>query len=439
VLRPATPRDGVQQLADTEIEELIELYDKKFDPDETVFFIPASGAASRMFKDILGLLALSSEERVESEIFRKLEESRNSLPFEIPTDLDALKLPEYLIEVKEYHIFPKGLLPFHRYTDETLCAAEEHLSNLANLRENIKVNRPMNAHFTVAPSFLNRFKMVAKQEGFFDIIDTTYSFQHAETDTPAATPEGEPFIANGEWLFRPGGHGALLRNLDELEHPLVVIRNIDNIPRRENQSELNHWRKVLIGYLKQTVQKIQHAAEFIKEEKGTKAKAEITELFSLTDTASWSDSDWIDFLNRPIRVCGMVKNEGEPGGGPFWARNCFGETSLQIVEKAQLDLSNDEVIAQLNRATHFNPVDLACWTHDLDGKPFNLQEFVDEEAYFIADKSHDGRSLKALELPGLWNGSMSGWHTFFIEVPLETFNPVKTLFDLLKPAHNDKR
>ncbi len=338
-------------------------------------FVPASGAATRMFQALQADPAGDAAREVRDQLGR----------FAFAPALTDEPDPGEAI-LRRFASLPKALLPFHRYGDHSHTAFEEHLYEAQALG----VDR---IHFTVSPEHRAGFLAVA--ERCPAPVAVSYSEQKPSTDTLAGRENGQPFRdAGGRLVFRPGGHGALLENLNDLRGDLVLIKNIDNITHSRLWPEQLRWKKILLGVL-------------------LRARA----------------------ADRPTRVCGVVRNTGEPGGGPFWVRGRDGRTTPQIVESAEVDLTAPAQRAVFESATHFNPVDLACALCDAGGRPFDLRAFRDDEAVFVARKSKDGQPLLALELPGLWNGAMARWHTVFVEVPLETFNPVKTLSDLLRPAH----
>ncbi|HPR60726.1 MAG TPA: DUF4301 family protein, partial [Prolixibacteraceae bacterium] len=309
-------------------------------------------------------------------------------------------------------------------------------------------------HFTVSPEHIDGFnKLLNKvktdyQKRFGVKFDVSFSFQHPDTDTLAVDKNNQPFRdENGQLIFRPGGHGALLRNLSELDADVVFIKNIDNVVPDRLKHQTKRYKKALAGMLVSLRNKA-----FTYLEKLEKTETSIDdellksiENFVRKELCIQFEENFIDKgskinflkakLDRPIRVCGMVKNEGEPGGGPFWAKNPDGSASLQIVEKAQIDLNNPEQAQLFAQSTHFNPVDLICSIKNHKGEKYDLTKYTDPQTGFISIKSKDGAELKALELPGLWNGAMSNWNTVFVEVPAETFNPVKTINDLLRPEH----
>jgi hypothetical protein len=273
-----------------------------------------------------------------------------------------------------------------------------------------------------------------------------FSYQKPATDTLAVTPENEPFRDQyGRLLFRPGGHGALIENLDEQQADIIFIKNIDNVKVRSGLKEVSDWKEILGGYLIELQEEAFQYARLLEQNEAVdllqiqdflEGRLNVRILDSLTDkTKEEQRNELLGYLNRPIRVCGMVKNEGEPGGGPFWVKDTGGRVSLQIVESAQVNQDSESQQSIFKSATHFNPVDLVCGVRDFKGEKYKLTNFVDATQGFITEKTFEGRPLKALELPGLWNGAMAYWNTIFVEVPIATFNPVKTVNDLLKPAH----
>lgn len=338
-------------------------------------FVPASGAATRMFQALQADPDGAAAQDVRANLHR----------FAFGPQLAAEADPVGVI-LRRFAPLPKALLDFHHYGDHSRTSFEEHL------REAIRLGvRAL--HFTVSPEHRAGFEAVASRCAL--PVDVTFSEQKPSTDTLAGAPDGGPFRdEDGRLVFRPGGHGALLENLNDLGADVLLIKNIDNITHERLWAEQARWKAILLGVLQES-----RAAD------------------------------------RPTRVCGVVRNTGEPGGGPFWVRGRDGRVTRQIVESAEVDLTDPAQKQVFDAATHFNPVDLVCAVRDAEGRPWDLRRFRDDEAVFIARKSKDGAPLLALELPGLWNGAMADWHTVFVEVPLETFNPVKTLTDLLKPAH----
>ena len=352
--------------------------------------------------------------------------------------------PDYF----DYANKPKGVLPFHKYKTHIATAAEEHLHECAYYASS---NGVSNLHFTVSEAHQSQFESIIdtvksemeKESG--TVINTSYSFQNKSTDTIAVDLKNNPFRdKNDKLLFRPGGHGALIENLDNLDADIVFIKNIDNVIQNHIES-IALYKKTLAGVLVELQQKVfkylngidegnvKHLDEiidFVKNE----LNIGVNDGFSKY-TSENKISYLKELLDRPIRVCGMVKNEGEPGGGPFWVQDSKGVVSLQIVESSQVDLANAGQAKILASATHFNPVDLVCGMRNYKNEKFDLKQFVDHNSGFIVEKTQNGKPLKSYELPGLWNGAMAKWITVFVEVPLITFNPVKTVNDLLKDPH----
>ena len=350
-----------------------------------------------------------------------------------------------------YGKLPKGLLKFHKYEDGARTPVEEHLVEGA-LYAGGK-NGQVNVHFTVSPEHRPLFealvaKVAPKYEKKFGVkYSVSFSEQKASTDTVAANPDNTPFRGkDGKILFRPGGHGALIENLNDLDADVIFIKNIDNVVPDRLKGETVEYKKLIAGVLVSKQKKAFQYLELLESGKYTHAQLEEIIRF-LRDELSCRNPELKDLedaelaiylkkkLNRPMRVCGMVKNVGEPGGGPFLAYNQDGTISLQILESSQIDKNNAEYLQMFQNGTHFNPVDLVCAVKDYKGNKFDLTKYVDHQTGFISSKSKDGKELKALELPGLWNGAMSDWNTIFVEVSLGTFNPVKTVNDLLRPQH----
>ncbi|MDE7152345.1 MAG: DUF4301 family protein, partial [Candidatus Amulumruptor sp.] len=347
-----------------------------------------------------------------------------------------------------YGQLPKGLLKFHGYGATSRTPLEEHLMEGAQTASD--ANGVVRLHFTVSANHVDLFKaeiaraVPTMEQTTGKKFEISLSIQQPRTDTVAANPDGTPFtVEEGKLLFRPGGHGALIATLSEQSEALVFVKNIDNVVPDSRRESTIRYKKILAGYLMELRDKVCDYRRSIATGVADEGKLEeietfMTKAFSLSVPASVkADRDkraaWInDRLNRPMRVCGMVRNEGEPGGGPFVIADPDGSTSLQILESHQIGAQYQALAA---KATHFNPVDLVCYIRDTDGKPFDLAKYVDPTTGFISSKSYAGRELRALELPGLWNGAMACWLTAFVEVPASTFNPVKTVNDLLRPAH----
>ena len=435
---------------------------------KVVKFVPASGAASRMFKNMFEFLGADYD--VPTTDFEK-KFFNNIKNFAFYSDLDAacvknngkgidILLPEgnykavvaNLLESAglNYGALPKGLLKFHKYEDGVRTPLEEHLVEGALYAAG--KSGEVNVHFTVSTEHRELFaklveEKVAQYAAKYGIkYNISFSEQKPSTDTVAADMENKPFRDNGKLLFRPGGHGALIENLNDLDADIVFIKNIDNVVPDRLKADTVTYKKLLAGVLV-TLQK--QAFEYLQLlDSGNYRHDELENIIRFVqqqlhcrkdDIKDMEDADLVIYLrkklNRPMRVCGMVKNVGEPGGGPFLAYNPDGTVSLQILESSQIDMNDPEKKAMLEKGTHFNPVDLVCAVRDYKGNKFNLVNYVDKATGFISYKSKGGKELKALELPGLWNGSMSDWNTVFVEVPLSTFNPVKTVNDLLREQH----
>ena len=345
---------------------------------------------------------------------------------------------------------PKGILPFHQYESYTATAIEEHLNECLFYAS---TKNKSNLHFTVSEEHQNSFENIInevkpKLENISNVkIDVKYSYQNKSTDVIAVDSEGNPFRdENNEILFRPGGHGALIENLNNLNADIIFIKNIDNVIqnhidvialyKKALAGILIQYQEVIFKFMKklnsETISndEIVEVVDYIKSKLNISIKPDFVKY-----TKESKVEHLITILNRPIRVCGMVKNEGEPGGGPFWVIDKKGKTFLQIIESSQIDTKDENQIKIFESSTHFNPVDLVCGIKDYNGQKFDLAKYIDANSGFVVEKNKNGKPYKAFELPGLWNGAMAKWMTVFVEVPLITFNPVKTVNDLLKPAH----
>ena len=457
LIRPAIAGDGITIIREQEMNRWTSSADEAADAGRVTKFVPASGAATRMFRGLTSALDPSESPGEEvGRFFRELDrfpffESLQSIgedrgiPVVDATTPDEQREVLRLLLTDEglgYAALAKGLVLFHRYEHEARNAFEEQIREGVRFASDRRVVR---SHFTVPERDLHRFSIEAARhaERIFDQLDiaseTTFSIQHPSTDTIAATTEGGPFRDDeGNLLFRPGGHGALLRNLDEIGGDFVFIKNIDNIRPEPFHEEIARWYRVLIGYLAELERRTFHALRSLDEDPslGLELVAELSRPW----TGEPGDQEGIrrhvsGALNRPIRVCAAVRNEGEPGGAPFWVRDRDGGESLQIVESSQVDSTDADQMEVFRSSTHFNPVAIACSVRDRNGHPYELGKFVDHEAAIVTRKSHHGRDLFALEHPGLWNGSMAGWISIFVELPAFTFAPVKTVFDLLRPEH----
>ncbi|MBR5062252.1 MAG: DUF4301 family protein [Prevotella sp.] len=450
-------------------EEYIKAWeDYKASGRKIVKFVPASGAASRMFKNMFAFVDAPYDEPTtdfEKEYFDNIkkfafrealcDQCKKNEGKDIKTLLEegnykAIARNMLAKDGLNYGNLPKGLLLFHNYDDGPRTPMEEHLVEAALYASS---NGEANVHFTVSHDHIELFKQkVAESAGKYAErygvkFNISFSEQKPSTDTIAANPDNTPFRdEDGSLLFRPGGHGALIQNLNDIDADVVFIKNIDNVVPDRLKDDTVEYKQVIAGIL---VELQQRAFNYLRLlDTGMYSHAQLEEIIRFLkrelccirpDVKELEDGDLVIYLrqklNRPMRVCGVVKNVGEPGGGPFLTYNQDGTISLQILESSQIDKSNKEYMKMFTEGTHFNPVDLVCAIKDYQGNAFNLPDFVDPSTGFISSKSKGGRELKALELPGLWNGAMSDWNTVFVEVPLSTFNPVKTVNDLLRPQH----
>ena len=467
---PAIVGNGIMALDDRQRDEYVKVWDDYVASGAKVIkMVPASGAASRMFK---ALFKFADGESLtpDNDFIREFADGIHNFAFFNELDatcrrlygkgiddlfaegrhrdvVRALIMPEGM----NYGQLPKALLSFHLSGDAARTPVEEHLAEGAQYAAGS--DGTVHVHFTVSPEHIPLVEakvkeaepVLAKKYGVK--FDVTTSVQKHSTDTPALGPDGEPFRNDdGTLLFRPGGHGALIENLGELEADIVFLKNIDNVVPDSRRELTIEYKKVLGGVLVKNARMIAHYLGELRT--GMPSRPELNNMLDYLrstlcvtgdDAAHWEDLELADYLygkfDRPLRVCGMVRNEGEPGGGPYLAVSPDGTVQPQILESTQIDVSKPEEKAMMEHATHFNPVDLVCAFRNPEGKYYDLTEFVDPETGFVSSKSVKGIDLKALELPGLWNGAMSDWNTIFVEVPAATFNPVKTVNDLLRPAH----
>lgn len=460
---------GIMSPTENEMNKYLSMWDTYLTGcHKIVKFVPASGAASRMFKNLYLFLDADYDKpttEFEKEFFENIKkfafkkELCNACKTNDGKCVTCLmdngeykKIVENLLEEKglNYGHLPKGLLLFHSYEEGPRTPMEEHLVEAAMYAQS---EGQANVHFTVSHEHLELFKKkVAEKidmyaEKFGVKYNISFSEQKANTDTIAANPDNTPFRnEDGSLLFRPGGHGALIENLNDIDADVIFIKNIDNVVPDRLKGETVKYKKLLAGIL---VDLQTRAFNYLKLlDTGNYTHAQLEEIIRFlqrdlccrrNDIKELEDAELVIYLhnklNRPMRVCGMVKNVGEPGGGPFLCYNQDGTISLQILESSQIDKSNEKYVQMFKEGTHFNPVDLVCATKDYKGNTFHLPDYVDRSTGFISSKSKNGRELKALELPGLWNGAMSDWNTVFVEVPIETFNPVKTVNDLLREQH----
>ncbi|MEA1785648.1 DUF4301 family protein [Arenibacter sp. GZD96] len=471
--RPAKVKDGILKFSELEEKELIRSFEDAMEDLSLLKFVPASGAASRMFKALFTFLESYNPtnetlvdylERTHNNELKRFFEQRTKLAFykEVlhriqgrasTQDEEAYYFVQEMLSDTglNYGFYPKGLLPFHDYGSYTATPFEEHLKEGSAYAA---VHGEAHLHFTISEQHETMFKTTYKainervSKATKTIFHVGYSYQKKATDTIAVDMSNIPFRdQEGALVFRPGGHGALIENLNEQEADIIFIKNIDNVVVPRNAEEVVRSKKILAGLL---VKVQQQAFDFARKLDGEELSiSELTEIkyfleatLNVRFSNNFTDKSFEeqiallkDKINRPIRICGMVKNEGEPGGGPFWIVDGNGHHSLQIVESAQIDSTQEKQSEIFNDSTHFNPVDLVCGVRKYKGEKFDLLKYVDHAQGFITQKTQEGKDLKALELPGLWNGAMAFWNTIFVEVPLVTFNPVKTVNDLLKPTH----
>ena len=459
---PATPQKGISVLTEKEADEAVRYYESAH-VDGKCKFVPASGAASRMFKDLFAGLDSLKEGKglAEGSPARRFVENIEKFAFYDKAIYgEASSTDGYMETVLEktlkeeplgYGSKPKGVIKFHRYADEVRTAFEEHLVEAQEYMRN--ADGTANIVVTISPEHEHLFRAVfdsvkEKYEKRFGVrYNVVFTYQDKATDTVAVDVNNNPFRTETDsLLFRPAGHGALIENLNEIDADVVFIKNIDNVVPRRLRDITVEYKQVIGGILIEVQRQI---AEYVKMlESGNYTMEQVREVVSFMhnvlctrydETKKLEDSELVVYLlkklHRPIRVCGVVKNDGEPGGGPYIAYNSDGTSSPQIMESAQFDKSKPEAVAMIKNGSHFNPVDLVCYIKDVDGAHFDLKKYVDPDTGLISEKSKSGVTIKALELPGLWNGSMSDWNTVFVEVPIETFNPVKTVNDLLRPQH----
>ena len=481
IVKPCTIGDGIIQIRQNEYKELITISEMISKAGEVIKFVPASGAASRMFQKLQSVLNRSDNFSLD-EIKKKAKDYKefqsvyefliSISKFAFYDDLKTvLNVDDAEIErtINEspaeilkavlhdtglnYSSKPKGAIKFHRYYEGSRTAFEEQIYEAFNYA--VDKDNSVNIHFTISKEHTELFIKIIEQLKLklskTEIkINVTHSYQKKSTDTIAVDRNNNIlFDKSGNIVLRPGGHGALIENLNELKADMVVIKNIDNLSVESSSAETILFKKLLIGYLIKIREKVfQYLIQFEKENLNNEEINEI--LLFAKERLNVIQSEKFDELNlkqkreklykqlnRPIRICGMVRNEGEPGGGPFWVKSEDGSLSLQIVEQAQVNMNDENQKIIFLQSTHFNPVDLACNVKDYKGKNFDLHDFVDHDSCIITKKSKDGVELKALELPGLWNGGMAHWITIFVEVPIGTFNPVKEINDLLRKDHQN--
>ncbi len=439
LVAPCVVGNGILQLPD----ETIEFYKNTFEnfTQRIGFFIPASGSGSRMFQFLQDFLVEPTDENrsLVERFFNKIDSFAffNHLPKEIQTNLqnktqDIHEFITYLLSEKglNYAQLPKGLIPFHEYEGFDLNPFQEQILQISKLAIQSVV------HFTIQAEYESEIKASIQNFVHGNAINVVFSEQDTATNSIAFTNDGGVLIDDsGKMLTRPAGHGALLSQLNSFDEEVVIVKNIDNVQHQEYALTSIDTMKVLGGFLKQFKQEAKHLSEnvTIKQFIAFNEKYHLldeSELLTINDTAQI-----LLLLNRPIRVCGMVKNEGQPGGGPFWVKS-NGVVSKQIVEKSQISLKGEQyhLMAQ---SSHFNPVMIALSTKDLSGNKIDLLNFKDDNNFFIVHKKQNGVPIRFMELPGLWNGGMAFWNTIFVEIPSDAFSPVKSVMDLLEKEHHN--
>ena len=480
LVRPCILGDGIENI-DAELENYVGLYETEAASKKVIKFVPASGAASRMFKELLSVNGrgedvdkdtLTRAGDSDSRAFLRFISNIENFAFydELKTIIakDGLNIDQLLKEgtykgIAKYTLgqkglnysnLPKGIIQFHKYGEKSRTAFEEHLVEASVYsKDGEGISR---VHFTVSPEHLEKVnELLDRESGEYEKdgvkFEISYSIQKPSTDTIAVDMENRPFLDDeGDVVLRPGGHGALIENLNDLDCDIAFIKNIDNVVPDRLKVETYLYKKALGGYLLNLQSMVfgylkkldtgQSDNGFL--ESLTKFLNKVLEIELPSDFGDLSIDEKLGYLraklDRPLRVCGVVKNAGEPGGGPFWVRGSEGNLTKQIVESSQVDMNSQNQKSVWESSTHFNPVDLVCGLRNYNGDLFDLRTYVDPDMGFISHKSKDGRNLKALELPGLWNGAMADWTTLFVEVPLITFNPVKTIFDLLRSEHQSE-
>ena len=441
VVRAASGGDGVRQLSEDELRNAEKLYMSRTKEIKTIKFVPASGAATRMFKELFEYVNDNKRTPGIDKLITNLEkfaffaELAKYLKPQID-DQDVVR--NIIIDGLGYGSKPKGLVTFHAYKEGARKPVEEHLVEAALYASD---GERATIHFTVSPEHKAGFLALLEErqshyEKKYGIkYDVSFSEQSPATDTIAVNPDNTPFRnEDGTLLFRPAGHGALIDNLDKLDADIIFVKNIDNVTTDERKPDTIKYKRVLAGELLRLQERSFELLRALErgEDKYTEAKAFLCNDLCCKLPEDASRELIRESLDRPIRVCGMVKNEGEPGGGPFWVKDTQGREQLQIAESSQIA---KEDMHLMKEATHFNPVDLVCGVKRYDGTKYNLKLYTDPKTGFISSKSAGGRELRAQELPGLWNGAMANWNTIFVEVPISTFSPVKVVQDLLRPEH----
>ena len=441
VVSAASPADGIVVLTPEQAAEYAVKYEGRDASVTVAKFVPASGAATRMFKELFEFVNEDKRGKGIDTLLQNIEKfafyPELKAVVEDFTDEKAV-VSAIIKQGLGYGSLPKGLVTFHAYENGARKAVEEHLVEGALYGAADGIVR---LHFTVSPEHEAAFRALldertAKYEALFGVkYDISFSQQKSSTDTIAVNPDNTPFRTDdGSLLFRPAGHGALLENLNEIEASVIFVKNIDNVTTDALRADTVLYKKALAGLLLELQQQTFDWLKALKE-----GSADIAALAAFVENKlcvklpeNYDVALLEKLLARPIRVCGMVRNEGEPGGGPFWVANADGTQTLQIAESSQISAEDMHLMKD---ATHFNPVDLVCGVYAADGTKYDLRNYTDPATGFISSKSSGGRDLRAQELPGLWNGAMALWSTIFVDVPISTFSPVKVVQDLLRPQH----
>ncbi len=436
IVSAAVTGDGILQISDT---KYAEFYDNDKNRYKIEKFVPASGAATRMFKDLFKFLNTGTANKTTQTVLDNLTKFAfyNDLKQILPQNATSQDIIRCIIDKSglNYGNLPKGLLKFHNNNENGITAVAEHLCEGAQYAES---NGIVNIHFTVSPEHISGFselldKIVPQYESDFGVkYHISLSTQKPETDTIAVNIDNTPFRdTDNNLLFRPAGHGALIENLNDIDSDIIFIKNIDNVCTTDTRNDTILYKKILAGIAIQIQQQIFKYINDIDS-----ANANISEIKDYISNnlgiRNFATTETRNILNRPLRICGMIKNTGAPGGGPFWTKNSDGSESLQIIEPGQIAPESASI---LHQGQYFNPVDLVCMTRDYMGNKFDLTQYIDKSTGFISTKSKNGRDLRAMERPGLWNGAMSKWNTIFVEVPTTTFTPAKVVTDLLNNGH----
>ena len=454
----ATIGDGIIQVDENDKNNFIKLYQNKQHNINIYKFTPASGLASRMFKGLSEFYNTKTSNPMSQYFFNNL----HKFPFYKDIIIEFHKVYPEIKKLDNlthkllflnfilgedglnYQKTPKGLIKFHQYDIDNKSALEEQIDE--GYLYAVDKNKSVNIHFTVSPCFLEEFKKQTKayiEHNYANAdvaFNISFSIQKPSTDTIALNYDNTPYKdSKNNYLFRAGGHGALIENLNDLDTDLIFIKNIDNVSHQNHMKQTIQHKQMLAGKLLDIQEKIHYYLQLIKNNPEKVNKQEICDFlienFFINHTDDCNLEKIYAYLNRPIRICGMIRNQGDAGGGPFWIQESNDQISLQIIEGAQIDKTDKSQLEILHKSTHFNPVDIVCAVKDFEGNKFDLTNYVNHDAVFITDKTVNGDKIKGLELPGLWNGGMHDWLSVFVEVPIETFNPVKTVTDLLSPMH----